>query len=172
LDDTIRQARVASQELAGPGAAIARGDDGLERRLHAVLWGFDADTSAIPPRCRDVGAASTNRALQRVANADVQSRKRSVWPIITRELEAFGLPPELAYIPWMESDLNTSLVGPVGSAGLWQFELRNARERGLRVDETVDERLDVTKSTHIAVQMLAEQFAELGDDAPLDRQTT
>ena len=67
----------------------------------------------------------------------------------------------------MAADLrrNTSLVGPVGSAGLWQFERRNARERGLRVDETVDERLDVTKSTHIAAQ--CEQFAEPGDDATL-----
>jgi hypothetical protein len=168
LDDTIDQARLASQELAGAGAAIARGDDPLDRRIHAVLAGLNADTYSIPPRFRNVVAANMSRATERVASESVQSRKRSVWPIITRELDAFGLPAELGYIAWMESDLNASvLFAPGDAAGLWQLRSGTAREHGLRVDDTIDERLDVTKSTQVAVQMLADMFAQIGDDATL-----
>ncbi len=167
LDEAIGQARVASQALAGAGVAIARGDEALDRRIHAVLAGFDADTYSIPPRFRNTVAAGMDRSTRVVADESVQRRKRSVWPIIMRELDEFGLPAELAFIPWMESNLTTSIVGPAGHGGLWQLERATARARGLRVDDTIDERLDATKSTRVAVQMLAEMFAELGNDATL-----
>ena len=168
LDSTIARARAASQELAVAGAAIARGDDALERRIHGVLAGFNADTYSIPPRFRNTVAAAMDSATRRVTSAVVQNRKRSVWPIITRELNAFGLPEELAYIAFMESGLNASLLfSPTDSVGLWQFRRVTARAQGLRADDTVDERLDVTKSTHAAAQMLAEMFAQIGDDATL-----
>jgi hypothetical protein len=168
LDDTIGHARVASQELAPAGALIVRGDDALDRRIHAVLAGFNADTYSIPPRFRNVVAAAMARTTQRVASARARENKRSVWPIITHELDALGLPEELGYIAWMESDLIvSSSFRPADSAGLWQLKGPTAREHGLRVDDTVDERLDAAKSTHVAVQMLADMFAQIGEDATL-----
>ena len=168
LDDTIGQARTASRELAGAAGTIVRDDDALERRIHSVLAGLNADTYSIPPRFRNVVAAGIGQATPRVASERGQRRKRSFWPIITRELDALGLPEELAYIAWMESDLNASLsFRPTDAAGLWQLRSAPAREHGLRVDGTTDERLDATKSTHVAVQMLADMFAQIGDDATL-----
>jgi hypothetical protein len=168
LDDAIGRARVASQELADAGAVIARGDDALDRRIHGVLAGLDADTYSIPPRFRNTVAAAIEQSARRVTNAVTQTRKRNVWPIITRELSAFGLPEELAYIALMESGLNASLLfPPTDAAGLWQLKRLTALDRGLRVDDTVDERLDVMKSTQVATQMLAEMFAQIGDDATL-----
>ena len=168
LDDTIGQARLVSQELVPAGAAIVRGDDVLDRRIHAVLAGFNADTYSIPPRFRNVIAAAIDATTRRVASERARYNRRSVWPIITGELDAFGLPEELGYLAWMESDLNTSLsFRPGDAAGLWQLTTSKAREQGLRVDETIDERLDATKSTHVAVQMLADMFAQIGDDATL-----
>jgi hypothetical protein len=168
LDDTIGQARLVSQQLVPAGAAIVRGDDVLDRRIHAVLAGFNADTYSIPPRFRNVIAAAIDATTRRVASERARYNKRSVWPIITGELDAFGLPEELGYLAWMESGLNTSLsFRPGDAAGLWQLTTSKAREQGLRVDETIDERLDATKSTHVAVQMLADMFAQIGDDATL-----
>ncbi len=167
LDTAIARAEVASHELTGAGISIARGDDAFDRRIHDVLAGFNADTYSIPPRFRNVVAAAVGQA-GRVRGAVVQNRKRSVWPIITRELDSFGLPQELAYLALMESDLNASLVfSPGDAAGLWQLKSVAAREHGLRVDKTIDERLDPMKSTHVAAEMLADMFAQIGDDATL-----
>jgi hypothetical protein len=167
LNRTVGRALVASQELAGATTAVGRGDDPLERRIHAVLAGFDADTYSIPPRFRSVVAATLDMATRRVTSPSVQDAKRTVWPIITRELDTFGLPRELGYLAWMESGLKASTRGPLGQAGVWQLMPATARERGLRVDDAVDERFDVTKSTHIVAQMFAEAFAQFGDDATL-----
>jgi hypothetical protein len=167
LDRTIDRARLASQELAGATSAVGRGEDPLERRIHAVLAGFDADTYSIPPRFRSVVAAALPYATRRVTSPAVQDVKRTVWPIITRELDAFGLPRELGYIAWFESDLKASIRGPLGQVGVWQLMPLTARERGLRVGDAVDERVDVTKSTHVVAQMFAEDFAQFGDDATL-----
>jgi len=68
LDDTIGQARLVSQELVPAGAAIVRGDDVLDRRIHAVLAGFNADTYSIPPRFRNVIAAAIDATTRRVAS--------------------------------------------------------------------------------------------------------
>src|SRR5262249_23461107 len=156
-----------SHELAGPGAAIARGDDGLDRRIHAVLAGFDADTYSIPPRFRNAVEVAMIWSTQFAATTAGQFRKRSVWPIIERELDAFGLPRELGYVAWLESGLNTGPVGPLGQTGLWQIDRVTGLAHGLRIDSTIDERLDVRKSTHAAAQLLAEIFAELGEHATL-----
>lgn len=168
LDDTIGQARLVSQELAAAESPIVRGDDALDRRIHGVLAGFNADTYSIPPRFRNAIADAMGETTRRVASEGARQNKRTVWPIITHELDAFGLPEELGYIAWMESDLIASLsFRPADSAGLWQLKGPTAREHGLRVDEAIDERLDATKSTHVAVQMLADMFAQIGDDATL-----
>lgn len=106
-------------------------------------------------------------STQFAATTAGQFRKRSVWPIIERELDAFGLPRELGYVAWLESGLNTGPVGPLGQTGLWQIDRVTGLAHGLRIDSTIDERLDVRKSTHAAAQLLAEIFAELGEHATL-----
>ena len=80
-------------------------------------------------------------------------------------LDAAGLPRWLAAIPLVESgyrDLPAS-ANPVGAAGMWQFIPATARARGLRVDATVDERLDPVRSTAAALGLLRDLHAEFGD---------
>src|SRR5690606_37321773 len=70
-------------------------------------------------------------------------RMRSFDALISAEIEARGLPRELAAMPLVESGYrNLPPNGPHG-AGLWQLIEPPARLLGLKVDDGRDERLDV-----------------------------
>ncbi|EIC20701.1 LysM peptidoglycan-binding domain-containing protein [Thiorhodovibrio frisius] len=70
------------------------------------------------------------------------------------------LPVGLAAIPHVESSYNPKAISKVGAAGLWQFMPTTAR-RYIRVDEEVDERYDVIKSTHAAANLLQHNYSVL-----------
>jgi len=83
--------------------------------------------------------------------------ERHVQETLRRE----GLPPELSALPHVESSFNPRAYSKVGAAGLWQF-MRSTGKRWLRVDGTIDERLDPYKSTLAAAQFLNINYAILG----------
>ena len=64
------------------------------------------------------------------------------------------LPIELKYLAVIESDLKSSATSRVGAAGPWQFMPQTARELGLKVNRSIDERRDFVKSTHAAAKYL------------------
>jgi membrane-bound lytic murein transglycosylase D len=76
-------------------------------------------------------------------------------------LKREGLPGELSALPHVESSFNPRAYSKVGAAGLWQF-MRSTGKRWLRVDNTVDERLDPYKSTLAAAQFLNINYTILG----------
>ncbi len=72
-----------------------------------------------------------------------------------------GLPRELAALPHVESSFNTYAYSKVGAAGMWQF-MRGTGRRFLRIDATVDERLDPYRSTEAAARFLEQNYIVLG----------
>ena len=76
-------------------------------------------------------------------------------PGIREIIEHEGLPPELAYLPLVESNFKTKARSRVGAGGLWQFMPSTGRRYGLDVDGYVDERYDIEKSTYAAVRHLS-----------------
>ena len=80
---------------------------------------------------------------------------------VEETLRREGLPPELSALPHVESSFNPRATSKVGAAGLWQF-MRSTGKRWLRIDGTVDERLDPYKSTLAAAQFLNINYAILG----------
>jgi membrane-bound lytic murein transglycosylase D len=80
---------------------------------------------------------------------------------IAETLASLGLPPELAVLPHVESSFNPAARSKAGAAGLWQF-MRSTGRRYLRIDSTVDDRLDPFHSTEAAGQLLAYNFRLLG----------
>lgn len=84
-------------------------------------------------------------------------------PLIKPIIEKSGLPSELALLPVIESGFNPLAVSRSGAAGLWQFIPSTARRYGLRVDEQVDERFDVVKSTEAAVRYLRDLYNMFGN---------
>ena len=73
---------------------------------------------------------------------------------------AEGLPPELAYLPHVESSFNPNAHSKAGAAGLWQFTRATGREY-MTVDEAVDERLDPYLATRAAAKLLKTNYAQL-----------
>ena len=80
---------------------------------------------------------------------------------IAQALKDEGLPPELAALPLVESSYNPSAYSKVGAAGLWQF-MRSTGRRFMRIDRTVDDRMDPFQATEAAAQLLAYNHRILG----------
>jgi len=72
-----------------------------------------------------------------------------------------GLPPELTYLPIVESSYDISARSSVGALGIWQFMPRTGREY-MRVNSIVDERRDPIESSRAAASYLQQAYEVLG----------
>ena len=81
---------------------------------------------------------------------------------IRRILQKEQLPADLAYIPVVESGLETRQVSAAGAVGPWQFTVVTAKTYGLRVDGQVDERKDLVKSTVATCKYLRDLILDFG----------
>lgn len=84
-------------------------------------------------------------------------------PQISAILDSYGIPEDFKYIPLVESGLDPKITSHKGAGGYWQFIPSTARLYGLKVNDTVDERLDLVKSTHAAAKYLRSLYKEFGD---------
>jgi len=75
---------------------------------------------------------------------------------------AEGLPPDLAYLPLVESSFNVRARSSVGAAGMWQF-MPDTGKKFLRIDNAVDERMDPMVSTRAAARLLKENYKLFGN---------
>jgi membrane-bound lytic murein transglycosylase D len=69
-------------------------------------------------------------------------------------LAQYGLPPDIRYLPFVESSYNPAAYSKAGAAGMWQIMPKTARVLGLQLDATIDERLDPEAATHAAARYL------------------
>lgn len=81
-------------------------------------------------------------------------RSKSYVPEIREILKKYNLPPQLAYLPLLESGFRPDARSPSGARGLWQFTEATAKDYGLRVGWLRDDRLNWKKSTEAAVKYL------------------
>ncbi|MDX2247851.1 MAG: lytic transglycosylase domain-containing protein [Bacteroidia bacterium] len=77
-------------------------------------------------------------------------------------LRAKGVPEDFFYLAVAESNL-TNASSPVGAQGFWQFMENTAREHGLEVSATVDERYHPEKSTSAAASYLLASYRQFQD---------
>lgn len=78
--------------------------------------------------------------------------------MIEAKIDVYRLPRELLAVALVESGFNNRLPNPQRpqwGAGIWMFIAETARNFGLRVDSTVDERLNVEAETDAAMRYLA-----------------
>lgn len=144
---------------------VAEKGDELDRDIRDILRKFDAATYAVPPVFKERLKVHIDELLHASNLRYVYKRKQRYWPVISREFGALGLPEEMAYIAWAETQFDPKARSPVGAAGMWQFTAARAHDSGLRMDGTVDERYDPDKETHAAAQYLANLLAEYGSDS-------
>ena len=84
-------------------------------------------------------------------------------PFVKEEIARRGLPPELAYLPFIESGYLSTARSKSGATGLWQFMMNSIAPFGIRVNDLIDERRDFRKSTVAALKKLDENYRALGD---------
>jgi membrane-bound lytic murein transglycosylase D len=84
-------------------------------------------------------------------------------PFIRAEIAKRGLPPELLFLPVIESGYNPRAISRSGAAGLWQFMKNSMTPFGMTVTGWMDERMDFWKSTQGALSKLEENYRHFGD---------
>jgi membrane-bound lytic murein transglycosylase D len=84
-------------------------------------------------------------------------------PYVRDEITLRGLPPELAYLPFIESGYLGTARSKSGATGLWQFMMNSISPFSIKVNDLIDERRDFRKSTVAALQKLTENYRALGD---------
>lgn len=88
-------------------------------------------------------------------------RAHKYFPVIEPILEEEGLPDDFKYLAVIESGL-TQAVSPARATGFWQILKTTGREYGLEINENVDERYHIEKSTKVACKYLKEAKERLG----------
>jgi membrane-bound lytic murein transglycosylase D len=88
-------------------------------------------------------------------------RANRAFPIIEPILKINNIPDDFKYLAVIESGL-VNAVSPAGAKGVWQFMPETAKEKGLEVNEIVDERYHLEKSTEAACKYLLDAKRKFG----------
>jgi len=83
-------------------------------------------------------------------------------PAIKSTLAKYNIPQEFLYLAMAESNFCTHAYSKKRAAGLWQFMPRTGRRYKLNIDEYVDERRDLIKSTEAAAKYLTSLHKRFG----------
>jgi len=96
-------------------------------------------------------------------SATVQNIKLSnrFFPTIERILNENGIPDDFKYLAVAESGLR-NVTSSAGAKGFWQFLKSTGKEYGLEINDEIDERYHLEKSTRAACQYLRKQKDKLG----------
>lgn len=89
-------------------------------------------------------------------------RANRFFPVIEPILRKNGIPDDFKYIVLAESAFLHN-VSPAGAAGYWQFLKETAKEYGLEVSGSVDERYHLEKATHAVCRYLKKAHEKYGN---------
>lgn len=111
------------------------------------------------------------RLNQTLGSAEARAHWRKAFarlPLLQPQLLAAArdaqMPDDVVALAMFESGLDAVAESPGQHArGVWQFIASTARRYGLRVDDEVDERIDLEKGTVAAMRLLGDLHREFGD---------
>jgi hypothetical protein len=84
------------------------------------------------------------------------------FPEIEKILQKTKVPNDFKYLAVIESNLS-EVTSPVGASGFWQFMPFTAEEYDLKINDEIDERLNLTKSTYAACDFIKNSFKVFGN---------
>jgi hypothetical protein len=88
-------------------------------------------------------------------------RAHKYFPVIEPILKKHGVPDDFKYLAVIESGL-VNVVSPAGARGVWQIMPATGKEYGLEINDNVDERYNLEKSTEVACEYLKKSKEQLG----------
>ncbi len=83
--------------------------------------------------------------------------------IVSEEIDRLNLPPDLIYLAISESYMNPRAVSKADARGFWQFIKDTGKREGLYINDAIDERYSVKRSTRSALSFLKKLHEEFGD---------
>ena len=143
---------------------LGRKEDFVTREIRDLLAEFGAEVYSVPPQFSE----RVNFYLNQYQGADRPLIEKALaqgerdLPAMRAILKDEQLPPDLAFIPVVESALEPKQSSAAGASGLWQFTPATARAYGLRVDSRVDERYNLQKATRAGCRYLRELILDFG----------
>ena len=90
-------------------------------------------------------------------------RAPKYFPVIEPILKECGVPDDLKYLMVIESNLDPEARSSSGAAGFWQFMPATAKEYGMEINSTIDERYNVEKATRAACKYLKSSYSRFHD---------
>lgn len=161
---------VAAGIERGAGCPLDRVDatqihDCIEAQVHWLFAALRQPTDEIP----DDFYASVGRRLLREREFIQRALQRGapLIPKLEQALVAKRMPPLLHYVALIESGYRSDARSDQGAVGLWQLMRPTARDYGLEVSGSVDERKDLTRSSNAAAHYMQDLLFEFGSDALL-----
>lgn len=89
-------------------------------------------------------------------------RANRYFPVFDTILKHEGIPEDFKYLALIESSLDQRAKSPAGAVGIWQFLKGTGRDFGLQVDNQVDERYHLEKSTRAACKYFKQAYEKYG----------
>lgn len=88
-------------------------------------------------------------------------RANKYFPILEPLLKEYGIPDDFKFLALAESAFIDE-TSSAGAAGMWHFMKATGKEYGLEINDNVDERYDIEKSTKVAAEYLKKSKERLG----------
>jgi membrane-bound lytic murein transglycosylase D len=83
-------------------------------------------------------------------------------PVIESVLKRYNIPDDFKYLAAAESEFSNT-VSPAGATGFWQIIAGTGREEGMEINNIVDERYDLEKSTEFACKYFLKSYEKFGN---------
>jgi membrane-bound lytic murein transglycosylase D len=83
-------------------------------------------------------------------------------PVIERILQKYNIPDDFKYLVAAESEYN-NMVSPAGATGFWQIMPETGKEDGMEINQIVDERYNIEKSTEFACRYFLKSYEKYGN---------
>ena len=83
-------------------------------------------------------------------------------PVIEKILKENDIPDDFKYLAAAESEYS-NMVSPAGATGFWQIMQETGREEGMEINNEVDERYNIEKSTQFACDYFKKSYEKYGN---------
>jgi hypothetical protein len=83
-------------------------------------------------------------------------------PVIERILKNNDIPDDFKYLVAAESEYS-NMVSPAGATGFWQIMPETGKEQGMEINNVVDERYNLERSTQFACDFIRKSYQKYGN---------
>jgi membrane-bound lytic murein transglycosylase D len=150
------------------GDAGARGDNRLQYKWYSpeLPTNLDFCGEKVPLNRWDV-----RERLDRELNSNYYQHGGTLYlvklstryfPILEKIFRENGIPDDFKYVCIAESALQQASQSPVGAASYWQFMKDTGPRYGLEINDEVDERYNIYKSTDAACKYFKDAYTKFG----------